>query len=144
MPSLVNTHSALWKQGQRREQVHTRAGTPAGSTHFLILPGTFSKTEKKKRSLRWIQHDTPVMQQAASSEAMHRENLSSEKQQELQRTALFSKVILNGTFPWLSQSEVVFKLLNKFWITTQECRNRLISMPHWMLWFCNYKSGLKG
>lgn len=54
--------------------------------------GRFLK-KKKKKLLRWIQHDTLVMQQAASSEAMHREHSSSEKHKELQRTMPFSKVV---------------------------------------------------
>lgn len=104
----MNTHSALWKQDRQREQVHTRAGTPAGATHVMTLPGTFKKENK---SLRWIQHDTLVMQQAASSEVMLREHSSSEKHKELQRSVLFSKVVKNGTF-----GQVIVEYLKGYFI----------------------------
>ena len=46
MPSLINSHAALWKQEQNREQVQTPSRcAPAGSPHLMPLPGTLFKKD---------------------------------------------------------------------------------------------------
>lgn len=97
-----NAHTVL--RTGRGNRYTLELAPPARSTHFITLSGTFFFLFFiplnffffffLKQTLRWIQHDMLVMQQAASSKAMHREQSSCEKHGA--RTVFFSKVF----FKW--------------------------------------------
>lgn len=82
VPSLIHTHTQRFEIRTSRGNRYTLELAPPPDQHiFIILPGTFffKKIKKIKRLLRGIQHDTLVIQQAATSKAMHREHSASEK-----------------------------------------------------------------
>lgn len=66
--------------------------------------GCFS-FRKKKKLLRWIEHDTPVTQQAAPSKSDEQRALII--WQTPRKNTFFSKVILNGAFQRLTQAWVL-------------------------------------